>query len=194
MHTMHTMHLHASRNETDPRDLYALRVERGEFPALYDRLRERGYQEEPASEAAPEVRVITISGSESQLRREIADALGLDPRHVEVLQPQPADDRVRYIDVTMQREVVKMERVQYIELTVGEFERALGEEATECAGMAKDDAITVWADGVVETDVYVLSDRVGEEAWSYLADDDQPYAGFQRLVARSGASIEAGYR
>jgi hypothetical protein len=87
-----------------------------------------------------------------------------------------------------------MERVQYIEVTVGEFERALGEEATECAGMAKDDAITVWADGVVETDVYVLSDRVGEEAWSYLADDDQPYAGFQRLAARSGASIEAGYR
>ena len=35
-------------------------------------------------------------------QREIADALGLDPRHVEVLRPQPADDRVRYIDVTIE--------------------------------------------------------------------------------------------
>ena len=75
MRQMATIRLKATRQSSDPRGMYMMTVERGEAPALYEHLIEQGFQPR-------EIEVIDVSGSETDLRRLVAEGLGVQMRDV----------------------------------------------------------------------------------------------------------------
>lgn len=97
-----TLHLQASRSGNSPRGMYLLTLERNQCPRLYDHLVEQGFEECPACDATPELTVVRVPGSETDLRRAVAQGLGVEMRDVSAsvgrITSQQADERVLYID------------------------------------------------------------------------------------------------